>query len=405
MFVIPPNKINAKPEDISLMSYNILLPNSEQGWWVYKYYHPDIPNEDRTWEARKRLLKRQISLEIDLFTFQECSLNTYEGDLDFMTSTHTLLCHKRARIAMVTAWKSERFELIAEYHLNRTLVTVLRERTGLILCIVNCHLSAGRHPKERFQQVSKAMQQVEKLKNRFDLDLIVFSGDFNSSSEGTAVLRFLEDGVVEPRFREAYYPQVEITSKIKEHQLGRFEEVYRHITDATTMWVRNSGASMLHQRKRTPLKSFLDGLERLFDSYSTNGENLNLGEVEQWILDINGDLRGSEYLTALELMENDHLSKSHFIELYLAEVNAGKHWAVFNDLLRQGIELPRPRPYVARYALDQIWLRSNRYECTGVVPPIAPNAKEKIESGDFPPNTWHPSDHFPLMVRFSPKLW
>lgn len=372
---------------------------------MYKYYHPDTPIEERTWAARKKLLVQQIPTTVDLCTFQECALATYETDLDFLTDTHTLLCHKRARIAMVTAWKTNRFELLADYHLNRTLVSVLRESTGVLVCVVNCHLSAGRHPKERFQQIVKAMQQVEKLKNRFQFDLIVFSGDFNSSSEGTAVLRYLEDGFVEPRFREAYYPRTEITSKIKEHRVGRFEEVYRHVTDATTMWVRNSGACMIHQKKRRPLKSFLDALDRLFDGYSASGEQLNLEEVEQWIRDINGDLRGSEYRKALELMEDGTLTREAFLELYLAEVNAGKHWAVFNDLLRKGIDLPKPRPYVARYALDQIWIRSNKYECSGVVPPISQQAKERIEKGDFPPNSWHPSDHFPLLVRLSPKLW
>ena len=82
MFVIHPNKINARSDDISLMSYNILLPNSEQGWWVYKYYHPNTPREERTWESRKKLFKKQISLEIDLFTFQECAFKTYEMDLE-----------------------------------------------------------------------------------------------------------------------------------------------------------------------------------------------------------------------------------------------------------------------------------------------------------------------------------
>ena len=405
MFVISPNKLNARPDDISLMSYNILLPNSEQGWWVNKYYHPEVPLQDRSWESRKKLLIEQLPTSVDLFALQECALETYETDLDFLSQTHTLLCHKRARIAMVTAWKTDRFELLADYHLNRTLVSVLREQTGTLICVVNCHLSAGRHPKERFQQVAKAMGQVEKLKNRFALDLIVFSGDFNSSSEGTAVLRFLEDGIVEPRFREAFYPSVEITSKIKEHRLGRFEEVYRHVTDATTMWVRNSGAAMLHPRKRTPLKQFLNALGALFDSYSTDGEVLTESEVEKWIRDINFELRGSEYRSAVEKMTDGHLSRADFIEIYLSEVNAGKHWAVYNDFLRKNIEIPKPRPHIARYALDQVWMRSSKYECTGVVPPLSTEAKQRIESGDFPPNQWHPSDHFPLMVRFSPRLW
>ena len=177
MFVIHPNKINARPDDISLMSYNVLLPVQNRGGGSISTI---IDVRWRIELGRQALLVKQIPTGIDLFTFQECALETYETDFDFLTSTHTLLCHKRARIAMVTAWKTERFELLADYHLNRTLVSVLREQTGVLMCIVNCHLSAGRHPKERFQQISKAMQQVEKLKNRFALDLIVFSGDFNS---------------------------------------------------------------------------------------------------------------------------------------------------------------------------------------------------------------------------------
>lgn len=387
------------------MSYNILLPNSEQGWWVYKYYHPEVPLVERTWEARKKLLESQISTDIDLFTFQECALETYASDLDFLSETHTLLCHRRARIAMVTAWKTDRFELLADYHLNRTLVVVLREQTGKLICLVNCHLSAGRHPKERFQQMAKALKQVGKLKARFALDMVVLSGDFNSSSEGTAVLRFLEDGIVEPRFRESMYPQVEITSKVKEHFMGRFQEVYRHVTDATTLWARNSGASMVNYKSQKPRPAFLEALAQLFANYASDPDYMTTAELEQWIQDINFGLRGSEYRSALEKLSDGNLSKQAFIELYLEEVKVGKHWAVYNDLLRLGISLPEPRPLIGKYALDQIWLRSNQFECTGVVPPLSAEAKQRIEAGDFPPNRWHPSDHFPLMVRFSPRMW
>ena len=83
----------------------------------------------------------QIPTTVDLFTFQECALETYETDLDFLTTHIHCFVTKRARIAMVTAWKTERFELLADYHLNRTLVSVLRESTGALdlLCIAICH--------------------------------------------------------------------------------------------------------------------------------------------------------------------------------------------------------------------------------------------------------------------------
>ena len=405
MFVIQPTQLNRNPTDISLLSYNILLPNSLHGWWVYKYYHPDIPIEQTTWPYRKQLLAGQLSVGADLLTLQECSSDTVAEDLDFLWDTYDYLCHRKARIAMVTCWKRDRFELLAEYHLNRCLVTVLREQTGTLIAIVNCHLSAGRHPKERFQQIVKAIDQVRKLRNRFELNLVILSGDFNSAAEGTAVQRFLEDGVVEPRFRERSYPDVEITSKIKEHPLGRFEECYRHLCDTTTMLVRNSSVTMLHPRTRQPKKQFIEAIKELFAQYTDGAREMTEAQMETWITDINLELRGSEYRSAQEKMLDGALTESNFVEVYLEEVRAGKHWAVHNDLLRKGIHLPDPTPYTIAFNLDQAWFRSNAFECSGVVQPISNDVRSKLEEGDFAPNAWHPSDHFPLMMRFSPRLW
>ncbi len=404
MHSISSHQLNNQSEDISIMSYNILLPNSELGWWVFKYYHPEIPLEQTTWSYRKELLKQQIC-KVDLLTLQECNPETIDQDLDFLESTYTKLCHRRARIAMATCWNTERFELVADYHLNRCLVTVLKERTGVLVCVVNCHLSAGRHPKERFQQIVKSMDQVRKLRDRFELDLIVFSGDFNSSADGTAVQRFLEDGLVEPRFRESYYSNIPITSKVKEHNLGRFSECYRHITDRTSMWVRNSSASMLHHRSQKARKPFLDALNRLFDFYADGEECLSKVRLEKWITEMNLELRGSEYTEAMNRLTDNGLMRSDFINIYINEVQAGKHWAVYHDLLRRQISIPTPNPLVIKFALDQIWYRSNKFECSGVVPPLSNEVKSRIESGEFVPNSWHPSDHFPLMVRFSPRVW
>jgi mRNA deadenylase 3'-5' endonuclease subunit Ccr4 len=44
----------------SVLSYNILLPNSVDGWWTYKNYSPVTPMAARSWEARKRLLEQRI---------------------------------------------------------------------------------------------------------------------------------------------------------------------------------------------------------------------------------------------------------------------------------------------------------------------------------------------------------
>ena len=132
---------------------------------------------------------------------------------------------------------------------------------------------------------------------------------------------------------------------------------------------------------------------------------MNLKQVERWIFDINQGLRGSEYSAAMEKLTDEGLSRSAFIEIYINEVLSGKHWAVYNDFVRKGISLSPPKPLIIKFALDQVWYRSHQYECSGVVPPMSVEVQAKIESGDFVPNAWHPSDHFPLMVRFSPRQW
>ena len=52
-------------EQLSVLSYNILLPNSEDGWWTYKMYSPPLPKElqyQSSWEYRQDLLKKWIQL-------------------------------------------------------------------------------------------------------------------------------------------------------------------------------------------------------------------------------------------------------------------------------------------------------------------------------------------------------
>jgi hypothetical protein len=44
----------------SLSTYNVLLPNSVDGWWIYKYYQKHVPMEQRMWPCRSELLKTNI---------------------------------------------------------------------------------------------------------------------------------------------------------------------------------------------------------------------------------------------------------------------------------------------------------------------------------------------------------
>ena len=46
--------LSSSQEELSVVSYNILLPNNTEGWWIPKCYPPDTPLEHRQWRHRKK---------------------------------------------------------------------------------------------------------------------------------------------------------------------------------------------------------------------------------------------------------------------------------------------------------------------------------------------------------------
>jgi hypothetical protein len=52
-------------ESLSVISYNVLLPNSVDGWWNYKMYLPPLMEDQKhwsTWEYRRDLLRSRLAL-------------------------------------------------------------------------------------------------------------------------------------------------------------------------------------------------------------------------------------------------------------------------------------------------------------------------------------------------------
>ena len=59
----------------SIVSFNVLLPNSQDGWWLYKYYDNDTPLSTTLWPARASLLaERLLTADADIVMLQELSL-------------------------------------------------------------------------------------------------------------------------------------------------------------------------------------------------------------------------------------------------------------------------------------------------------------------------------------------
>ena len=92
---------------------NVLLPNSDDGWWTFKNYCPSTPDASRTWESRKSLMAAKIaSASPDIVCLQEASERSYETDFDFLDSTHSYLVGDKGRMRCMTFYRKDRCEKI-----------------------------------------------------------------------------------------------------------------------------------------------------------------------------------------------------------------------------------------------------------------------------------------------------
>ena len=235
--------------DFSILSWNILLPNSEDNWWNHKMYSSWVPMEKREWPHRHQLIKdRLLHSDADIICIQEASGDTFDEDFAFLKEAGYDHClHNKFRFRCATFFKKNKFALKEVAHKDRNLVTALQTADGKhLLNVVNCHLSGGAAPDRRLRQVYEGLDQIRKWKNKAaqalqkqrqanrpspkriqkaeeDLQLqenagVLVCGDFNSDGN-TGVRRFLVHGSVEPDWREPQYPNLQLTSKTRGHPM------------------------------------------------------------------------------------------------------------------------------------------------------------------------------------------
>ena len=236
----------------SILSWNILLPNSKDNWWNQKMYAPWVPMEKRRWSHRQALIREKLLLSgADIVCIQEADGDTFEEDFSFMNHAGYSHClHKKFLYRCATFFKEDKFILEEEGHKDRTLVTTLRsvKDDSHLLNVVNCHLSGGASPERRLRQVYESLDQIRKWNNKVALNLqkqlkanrpsprnilkaeesvrlhdnagVIVCGDFNSDGN-TGVRRLLVEGSVDSEWREPQYPDIPLTSKRKENSLGR----------------------------------------------------------------------------------------------------------------------------------------------------------------------------------------
>ena len=258
-----PFSCNISPSlSLSVMSYNVLLPNSVDGWWNYKMYQqPKGPSLDNdyisrisSWEYRQVLLKKKIeTINADVVCLQEVSEKSFEQDFAFMKTElgyHGCEIFKRGRFRPATFWKTDKCRLMEPaVHKDRTLLTVFeilpnkdqneenkKENDEYSPVdtqywhVLNCHLQAGIQGKRRLRQIEdgvkascKVATQLHMLsnktkktnkgktkkdnatsKNQQTTDPsphLIVCGDFNGD-ETSAAVRYLEDGSITPDFME-----------------------------------------------------------------------------------------------------------------------------------------------------------------------------------------------------------
>ena len=207
----------------SLISLNVLLPNSHDGWWIYKYYPPSVAAAETTWSARSRLLEELLLIaDADIICLQECCAASFESDFSFLQRAgYAASLLGKGRMRPATLWKTSRFALCdaagapappppetpphetttdaegpaavghdgggaadaeeceraalpatrgaAVTQGDRTLITTLQllgedgsPRGTPPLFVVNCHLTAGQEARRRLSQVHDALDRVRK---------------------------------------------------------------------------------------------------------------------------------------------------------------------------------------------------------------------------------------------------
>lgn len=390
-------KISSRPK-IKVMSYNILLPNSQDGWWNYKMYDPRIEGVQQAsqWAARKNLLKDQIeAANPDILCLQEVSPLSFHSDFAFLQELGFDECfmHNKGRFRPATFFKSNKVSLVFPQRAkDRCIVSLFKELScGSVFCVVNNHLQAGRDTSRRLRQIHEGVDAARKEFNKIKMtDLsdakIMVCGDFNDETKSSAVGTFLETCMY----------RGDLSGKAKSHPFHPFHDSYAH-DPKSTMVVANLipllGADSVSDLLKLKLESAFRRLANESDNAPLQSVRLNQQQIEEFLKKINGEVgRGSEFRTATEFMQQNPdkcLTMNDFLQLYERELQNGKYWGVFSDLYALGEELELEGRFQARY--DYFYTSSFQISAILTTP--------QLESNEILPSLRHPSDHLPTGVE------
>jgi mRNA deadenylase 3'-5' endonuclease subunit Ccr4 len=431
----------------TLSTYNVLLPNSSDGWWIYKYYQRHVPREQRQWEQRSKLVQSNLidsgGGESDIVCLQELSADSFESDFAFMKKRgYESVLHTKFRFRTATFFKKDKFELKDEKHGDRTLTTLLALKgSAHSIFVVNCHLTGGPNPEKRMRQVHDATEYIRKSINKmqpakpaggkkvvgtesdaadFIPPAVLLCGDFNEQGE-TAVRKLLVEGVVPAGFEA---DGVAITAKAKKQELGTFKDVHSDMYEAAArarpatlicpsldehfLEAPSGGAGGAEQA--APTAALLAALRKAFDALTGGKDVMDRADMEEWLKTINGQLgRGSEFRNSEAVLqrrreagEAEVITFEDFSGMYVSELREGKFWGVHHDL-QQALDCPVEGAGVGpsfSAIYDYIYAGPGlRVQC--VREELSADDLSRALKGDDPlPNAWQPSDHVMQSAAF-----
>ncbi|KAL7537248.1 hypothetical protein ACHAWF_005711 [Thalassiosira exigua] len=344
---VSPAALPRIPAALSVLSYNVLLPNSQDGWWSYKMYLPPLGPDDTdvsTWEHRKGLLRERIGLvDADVVCLQEVSPLSFEEDFAFMSDDlgyDGVEMFRKGRFRPATFWRKDRVKLAQpSQHKDRTLLTSFRlvddvkdkdDGDGEYWHILNCHLQAGKQGGRRLRQVVEGVTTAFKTaKNKLketdgpeNLKLIV-CGDFNGGQECGAV-HYLEHGSIGPDFLEdgeavsskekvlPIPPMMDVSAKAIDRG-GDPTPATLVVPELISIMVDMGNAETAYVDPRFS-EDVLDRLRRIYDRHATvarqdessksSGQpQMGKEDVERWLTTINLRVgRGTEFRNAARFM-------------------------------------------------------------------------------------------------------
>ncbi|HHO52307.1 MAG TPA: hypothetical protein ENK18_15895 [Deltaproteobacteria bacterium] len=399
--VLPPTPDPA--ESFSVMTFNVLLPNGDDGWWIEKMYQHRVQAEHRSWPRRQRLLAKLIlGVRPDLLCLQETSPGSFEDDFRFLTEAgYGALIHRRSRLSPATFWRRDRFEIEASFHHDRLLFTTLSPAgSQRRLHLLNVHLTAGASPGRRLRQIHEGLERVRKQLSPGEQPAVLVCGDFNGHGP-TGVRQLLSRGTVPTDFEEPWWPGVQLSSRVRSHALGPFTDAYvaayhpdppppTLIAPRLHTWMEGPDGGL------SPV--LLDALTELYQRFGP--EPWDRATTERWLTTINGRPdRGSERVEIDKIFDvsgEESLSLEQLISIYARVLRAGRPWAIDEDLHRCGVEHPPADQPPCEVRLDAIW-HSAALSATAVRPPWSDEERRRVrEDGISPPHEHHPSDHLPL---------